>query len=95
MFFFFLFFYVGYSKFMDKFFLIFFNFEKMVKITQQSRKSESKTNTLWSLVKSYETLEFLRTPMLNSPSYSPLESCHPGTLHRKDGKAKKDSWKKP
>jgi len=31
---------------MDKFFLIFFNFEKMVKITQQSRKSESKTNTL-------------------------------------------------
>jgi hypothetical protein len=43
---------------MEKLFWIFFlNFEKMVKITQQSTESESKTNTLLSLLKSYETLK--------------------------------------
>ncbi len=92
---FFFFFNLGHSKFMENFFLIFFNFEKVVKITQRSRKSESKTNALWSPVKSYESLEFLKTPMLNLPSYSPLERCHPGTLHRwKDGKAKKETAKR-
>jgi hypothetical protein len=93
-FFLFFFFYVGHSKFMEKLFWILFYFLKqMVKITQQNKKSESKTNTLWSPVKSYETLEFLRTPMLNSPSYNPLERCHPSTLHRTDGKAEKRQLK--